>query len=726
MKWRVLGASLLTAFLSVGVAYSAYVIVNDRKSTEVVLSADSTLPVAQNASTKVYYSTVEKALETASSGQQINVIPLRHPTITRDCEVKSGVTLNITPSIGETVYGNPTLTFSGWSNNSGTVTFKLQKNNSDYLTWTGTYTISSSPVNESGTQTATCSRSLHSGSYSSTFSYSYYRATLKFTYQTADGATSAISKSFTTSVTGTGTASGNCSKWVSCTASKNSWEKTLSYTYTYTPKVTIQISSVQVNGVDEYIGLNCAFESSITSTSTHVPLSGSDMGTWSSSASLTIPDYSDVSKYGTSQLTSKALSGGSSSTVKVKEGVTLTNNGTIYIGGTLAAGAGTISSLTYAGHTYGTYAQLVLGEDASLVNNGAVNIYGYLKEETKDNGSLFDNRSGSTVLAPFVVRDYKGGGLTVSCYNGRESYGCFPFNQYEVRNITARARYHYGSTLKGMADLYASDSHNTTTMTMLSSNSSDCFIQLSSNAYAEAKFTESSKYSDNPTGTGTCSLDIYGGCTFNSMSLTLKISKYGISVEKTVKSSDFYFPVSWRWKIGLYKLDSASSATYTASNKYSFLPGSSLTVGEGVKLTAGTLVFYEKWPSGTVTTKGQEKEILTPWKAYMHATNETSAYPYEPAYLVDNGSVEASTFAGLLKSEVAGATIKITSAYSATNYQVVGSGDKSTVSILAGEDNCAYAEIKNTATYSDGSTQISSTGTYTSTGSNGSYGFFKS
>jgi len=380
-----------------------------------------------------------------------------------------------------------------------------------------------------------------------------------------------------------------------------------------------------------------------------------------------------------------------------------------------------------------------LSKNASLINNATIYIYGYLKEKNNDNGSKFDNKNESNIYVPFVVRDFKGGKFVVSCYNTREKIGSFPFNQYEVRNISVEAYYRYGSTLTGMADLYANGSHNTTKMDMISSSSSasSAFIQLTnSGGYVRAKFTESSSYMDTPTGKGSCVLDIYGGCTFNSMTLSLKMS----FLTAEVSSSDFYLPISWRFKVGLYKLDSQTSASYTASDKYQFLPGSSLTVGAGVSLNAGTLVFYKEWPSSVTETyaytrnligtankslESSKNSIADAWKRYYYTSSERRS----ASYLLNNGSVITSTFSGLIRSNVTGATMKINSSCSSSNYQPLSSSSSSTadiVKILAGADMNIYMKIDNTATYSDESTAISSTGTYTSSLVSGSYGFFPS
>lgn len=708
---------LALVFLCVG--SSAYVIVSTADFSSNVGSVEQVDPVCYNTSTNAYYTTIERGLSEATSGQQINVIPGTKPTITENCEVKSGVVLNIPPVSEKTVYGNPTLTFSDWSSSSGTVTFKLQKNSVDYLTWTGTYVIK---TGASKKFSISCSRLGNSGTYSGTLSYSY--AYLTFSSQVlADGTTSTISKNYSTALTIPAEAKCNYS-W-GCKASDNEWT---SLECTLTANISVASVTTAANSV-EYIGLTASFTQSKTMSSLsseNVSLSGSSMGTWSSSSSITIPDYSNVSNYGGTHYTVSSISGSSNSTVFVEDNVTLTNNGSIYIGGTLAAYGGSVNSRVYAGNTYGAYAQMVLGAKAYLKNNGSLYIYGYLKEETQNNGSELDNSSGAYVYAPFVVRDYKGGAITVSCYNSRTSYGPFPFNQYEVRNISCKAFYRYGCTLTCWADLYAGDQHNTASMIAIS-NSSSGFIQLSENAYVEAKFTESASYSATPTGKGSCTLNIYGGCTFNSMSLSITYSGF----TKTVSSSDFYFPISWRFNIGFYKLSSQTSASFIASDKYQFLPGSSLTVGSGVTLSAGTLIFYKEWPasvdtiydssgsttSGTVDTR----------TAYYDSSLTSKDAEKASAYLLNNGTVTASTFSGLIKSDLAGAKLTINDGYTSTNYQPIKDTSSSTLehgSIILGSDYNRYIKIDNAATYSDGSTSITSTGTYTSSSSGGSYGFF--
>jgi len=728
---RSLLAIWLLSFITCLVGYSSFLI-KDEANYEISTSKiDVSKPVCYNTSSNTYYTTIEKGLSEASSGQQINVIPGSSPTITRDCEIKSGVTLNLAPVVEETTYGNASLSFSNWdsSTSKGSVIFKLKKNSKDYLSWSGSYSLASSTTSftvSDGIE-AKCSSHIISKGSTTINSVSYKKATLSFTSQTVNGVTSTIEQSFKTSLSkASGSGSFDCGKkWYSeCVGSSG---KTITWNISYTSKVSFSISSISVNGITEYIGQSFAFTSTTSNVNntTFDFSSGSSMGSWSSDDSVTIPDYSNVTNYGSTQFDDNTISGSSNCTVFIEDNITLTNNGNLYIGGTLACGSGTTNMGGYAGQTYGAYSELVLGKSSSLINNKNLYVYGYISEESKDNGSIVDNKSGSTTLVPFVVRDYRGGSMTVSCYNSKDEKGAFPFNQYEVRNISSLVYYRYGSKLEGKADLYASSEHHTTTMTILY-NDSNSFIQLTnSSGYMKAKFTELEKYNSSRTGKGSTSIDIYGGCAFNSMSLTVSVNASILeTLSKTVVSSDFYFPISYREKIGLYKLDSESSAIYTASDKYQFLPGSSLTIGSGVTLNAGTLVFYKEFPTSTSVYPDAYKRY------YYDTTNKDKTVTIETkdaAYLLNNGTVNVTNFGGLLKSDVSGASITISSGVSVTTYQAmsVESGITNTVAILKGTDKNSYMSLTNTATYTDG-TSISNSGTYTSSSKNDGYGFYSS
>lgn len=66
------------------------------------------------------------------------------------------------------------------------------------------------------------------------------------------------------------------------------------------------------------------------------------------------------------------------SLVKVEDNVSITNNGTIIVGGELGRGA---SNQRPTGHTVGRYSEILLGYNSKIMNNNnsTINLYGYIK-----------------------------------------------------------------------------------------------------------------------------------------------------------------------------------------------------------------------------------------------------------------------------------------------------------------------------------------------------------
>lgn len=724
LRFFILIAFILSLF-GITIGDASFVINSlDTFSSETGTVVSST-PVCYNKSTNVYYTKLETALDEASSGQTVNVIPETNPTITRNCEVKNGVTLNLPHNITEMTYS---ASLSLTADNSytdakkaGIATLTIYKSGTKYLVWTGTYGYNNVKVN------AKCTNHLLESKYHTVefeASSLTQRISLSLTSQVIyDGnKTYNVSKSQTfnssLSIEGYKTYSyekknilGNTviEKGKDCLngtkdSDKDNYKWSYSLTYGYT--LTTAIDSLSYNNNTYYLGYSPSFE--WTNGNTSSVISNSNLGSFSTDDKLTINTFEDSSNYSNTAIyVTTALNGGCYSNVTISDGIKLTNNGTIYVGGSLAGGTASIGK--YTGQTYGPYSQITLGKNAKIESNGEIYCYGYIKESSSDNGSSLVTNSGAKTYVPFVVRDYRGGGITVSCArHDQKSKKCFPFNEYEVRNITCQATIKYGSSLTGWGNLYAGNHQNSTSMEMIG-NSSSSFISLSnSSSYVSAKFDETKDV---------CNLDVYNGCSFNSMSLSLSM----VGIETTVNSESFNFSVSYRYQISLLKSDDQSSATYTVSSQsFQFLPGSSLTVGEGCSLSATSLIFYNSWP----------EEIKNYYSGY-------STYGNTAAYLVNNGSVSASTITGLVKSNIIGATLKF-STNSSTTYQVKKGSSPNAweqIWILAGTSSCIseWSEITNTTTfytYSNGVFDTSNlntsvkAGTYTSVkDSNGVYGF---
>ena len=336
-----------------------------------------------------------------------------------------------------------------------------------------------------------------------------------------------------------------------------------------------------------------------------------------------------------------SLSNRLKSTLYIASGITLTNNGTIEIAGQLSGGGG---GSNFAGQTYGYYSRIVLKSSAHIESNGTINCYGYIEEESLNNGSSITVNNGGLVYMPYILRDFRGGSYMYAVYSKRDTYETPPFNQFEFRNITSTIRYNYGSSLKGWANLYAGSQQNFTSVDFMGTTSSS-FLQMTDATYSYVI----SKFNPN---TEVTKFDIYGGASTSSIKLEVKVLG-----TITMDTTDYYFPLSWRFDISLNKAaGQTSNAQFTMSQKYKLLPGAKLTVNNGAELTLGELNIYENWTDTIVGLRpyGEGKSL----SGAQFIVNGTVNANYLGGKVLTNGStgkLNVNTKSSLVTYESTGA-----------------------------------------------------------------------
>ncbi|MBQ9071413.1 MAG: InlB B-repeat-containing protein [Clostridia bacterium] len=372
--------------------------------------------------------------------------------------------------------------------------------------------------------------------------------------------------------------------------------------------------------------------------------------TINSGVTLLLP-YGTRDSYSKNSSSKATLSGGSdianeskcTTLVKLAEGITITNYGTIEIAGELSGGGG---EKHYAGHTAGSHARLLLSDNASIIseNGSSIKCYGFLYNESSDTtGSSVIIKSGATIYQPFILEDFRGGSYMAGINNSISTYEVPPFNRFLFMNVSVPLTINYGGSLIGWANLYASKQQNATDVYMIGSNSSYVIQLTDEGGYVNARYVpptdNSTIYHD-----AKCYLDIYGGAQTNAMTLKITLA-YILPVE--INTSSCYFPISHYYQITLNKTDSQTSAYYKMNQNFKLLTGSSLTVGEGVTLEATKLVVYEEF----IDTFDPDDDAN---KAYI-------LYPEkEAAIFTVNGNFICEQFGGKIYSDINGATIKIT------------------------------------------------------------------
>lgn len=242
-------------------------------------------------------------------------------------------------------------------------------------------------------------------------------------------------------------------------------------------------------------------------------------------------------------------------------------NGTVIVRG--AMGYPGAAGNVYQGHTSGNHSQIINEGTITVAGGGTLDLRGYLK----GGGTLYLNE-GSNMYSPFVVRDFRGGTNTVTVYR---KGGITPFNQFDLPNSQCTTVFGYGSQLTAYFDLYASSAHNSTTVTIV--GTSGKVFNLTSSGSRLIFETDSD---------GNHDVTLIGNVTFGSMVLTINV---GI-MSQTVDMGEVFFPVSYLYDI--FVGDGKTQTTVTASAKYKFLPGSSMTIAENATLvTSGEVIFYK-------------------------------------------------------------------------------------------------------------------------------------
>ena len=337
-------------------------------------------------------------------------------------------------------------------------------------------------------------------------------------------------------------------------------EKALSVANSTTSNVTVYV----VPGTDAYIYRDCTINSNVT-------------------LSLPYEGTTTLSRSGNSSSFADATSTNKVTEIKVMEGVTITMNGTLTIGGVLGS-----ESVGLSGHTSGLYCQLTMGRNSKIIGNGTINCFGFIKEDKIGNDSIVDMQSG-TINMPFVVYDFHGGTYTTTVYL---SGGQAPFYIYDMPNIQTKLKCTSNSKIVGYVDLWASSKHNTNEMTIVAKNGSAAILNISDGGYIISKYTPAStsttsrEYSLDHSYTD---IEVFGGVSTGSMQLEVSSAK--------VDTENVLFPVSWKYRFHL------KEGTSSLNTDFKFLPGSSLKVYDGAKLNIDSevLFFDNSWDGDQAT-----------------------------------------------------------------------------------------------------------------------------
>lgn len=267
----------------------------------------------------------------------------------------------------------------------------------------------------------------------------------------------------------------------------------------------------------------------------------------------------------------------------LSSGVTITNNGTINVGGVIGGVGGGQEGA--CGQTCYYYSEIYcMGNSdgtAQIINNNLIISQGNISGLSSQILAL-ENKANSTFKSPFVVEENYGGSALVALGGGYLSAGldilsfeCSPFNRIYMPNVAAKVQCDSGSFVYGLAAMYGNNVHNQAEVNIFG-NKNTYFVQ-SNGGYLTSYFSN-----------GCQTIDFYGDIGFNY--LEMKISAKGL--ERSVKTDTVLFPISYVNDVRFHSINGAL-ANVSSTQDMKILPGGKLFVDENVKFSAKQLAVYD-------------------------------------------------------------------------------------------------------------------------------------
>lgn len=342
----------------------------------------------------------------------------------------------------------------------------------------------------------------------------------------------------------------------------------------------------------------------------------------------------------------------------IEEGVTLTNNGSLYVGGIQTGGQG---GTNYSGSTQTSFSEIKVSKNASLISNGEITCYGYISGETEVDSSNVQIKSlsniilnsSSSITLPFIVVEHRGGGvfMGMAASSNSEMFSIIrklmasgsteanlqtsPFNRFFLHNlIDINYTIYSGAKVYARADLYADNQNNAATVNLVGLNDNSFFISLTDTRSVVKGWLNSE--------TNKNSINFYGNFKLNNLTLSLFVSKANGRVEGYINmsTSQVHFPISHYFDISLNNfLDGSSSTVDLTAQKLKFLPGSNIIINKGVNVNANSIAVYKNelfYPNGKYYVTGSVGNSL----AYPSTTD---------ANFILNGTLNVDSFGGLVK-----------------------------------------------------------------------------
>lgn len=389
-----------------------------------------------------------------------------------------------------------------------------------------------------------------------------------------------------------------------------------------------------IPGTNPTISSDCTIKSGVTLT---LPYEDNlkTVHTVEDSGRTSTGDFADYVEYKTRNETGNNKKVFCKSNVTIADGVTLTNNGSIFIGGVLGR-----SGQAPTGMTVGNYSKITMGSNAKIESTGKITCYGFIKESSKDNDSSVSFSGKGELLQPITVYDYRGGSYSTRAV----THGSMPFNVFDFLNVQTKVMFSGQSKMTGtitvFAKVVATEKIVTSDPVIIGPTNETSLIRYSSGGISyKCNIPKGYLYDDFSKTTPASQIN---KTTF-TVDGNVSIASMSVDVGIAIDTSKYHLPFSYKFAFNF------NSGLINVSNKVKFLAGSVVKIGRQATVTIGAeTVFYQNYVPAIYTGRGD---------GYPRYTTS--------AELINNGTLNIqSSFGGIIQSTFGGSLIKTSGGFS--------------------------------------------------------------
>ena len=267
---------------------------------------------------------------------------------------------------------------------------------------------------------------------------------------------------------------------------------------------------------------------------------------------------------------------------------------TIESGGSLIVGG----AFNTVGVT-GKYAEITLDSNSSIICNGTMEVYGYIKEKASsskfssktdgkemnenDSGRYVEFGSTGSLTCLLAIKDASSGGVMTSL---NESGVC-PTNEFNIQSIQTYTTFKYGSKAVALARMSAAGKTMEKQCGFIGKDGptnkaeENCVFYLKSGSSLSMEYVPANPGVTNPAPKADFSKYVLNGqISLGSLYLDVKVT--------TIDTTKYYFPLSY-----LMNLYIENGGEFTLDHQLKIYPGSSLNIKKGGKLSLNSdLVVY--------------------------------------------------------------------------------------------------------------------------------------